>query len=764
MIKYIRHITTPTKFKYKLLFSLIIVLVACPLWGQVTNPLKAHIEGDRLFIELNIALLNKPLLFVKHGIGHHQVVWSKQNDFIALTLPQIKSSSGVIIPVDNNYRIKSIIIERFPIVKHKSSDHSFYFDATDLLIQDAIKWNLKAPETVLENQSYIKGVAYLANETIIKTKSTILSNGNKRTLDVDFSFFILPDPMKARLFDHRMGFYSEDNYSEINAFPRTKKASITRWRMEKKHKNKKISEPINPIVFYFDPATPDKWKPYIKAGVMEWLPVFEAAGFKNAIDVRDVPNSKEKWSNYSVNHSMIRWLNYEGVRGSEGKSGSSVSKIIDFRSGEILKSDILLASSYQSLSDDYFVRCAPLDKRAQQYPLSDELIGELIQFVTAHEAGHAFGLRDAHYGEYAYPFEKMRDKKWLKQMGHTPSVMTYARHNYIVQPEDGISPSVLIQKVGPADTHQIKWGYQIFSDSTDSNNDLNYLEKIIRQQDSIAWYRYNIEYEDIIGPGSTNEVVDNNNPVKSTELGLKNMKRVLELLPRVNKNQKDNALLERLYDKTLYLWYQEMTHVMSLIGGYTIHYKAGHQPGDVYTPIPILSQEEAMEFLLLNAFEVPDWLYNPSFLSRIRYSAKSDKLIEYQLKLISELTTPQRTKRLERTDVLMGFEGIIKKLFSKLRLGLFYELNHDKVQIDRRKQELQRAYIGRLGEAIIQHRVYTNVGFGTNEFLYSNYIKTIFMSELLSLEKQIRYRFKATEDENTINHLKLCLIQIKKYT
>lgn len=763
MIQSYSKIARQFVFKSKLLFSLIILLVACPLWGQVNNNIEAHIDGGRLFFIIHGELLENPMLFVRHDMGHHQIVWSKQRDYIMLIIPQIKSLSGVTIPLNYDYRIKSLVIGRFPIIKEKSSDRLFYIDVSDLLLQTTIKWHVDSPETVFADQSYIEDVAYLNDETIIKTKRTILYRNKKRTMDVDFSFFMLPDPMEPRLFDHRMGYFCEDQFSAINAYPKSAKASIMRWHLEKKHKDKKVSEPIKPIVFYFDPAMPDKWKPYVRAGVLEWLPAFEAAGFKNAIEVREVPKNKEKWSDDSVNYSMIRWENYEGIRGGEEKSGSTVRQIVNFRSGEILKSDIILGSSYQSLSDQYFVRCAPLDKRSLQYPFPDDLMGELIQFVTAHEAGHAFGLRDANYGEYAYPFEKMRDKDWLKKMGHTPSVMTYARHNYIVQPEDNIPPSLLIQKVGPADVYQIRWGYQIIPDATNPSEELPYLEKLIRQQDSIAWYRYNLGYAEVLGPGGTNEVVDNNDPMKSTELGLKNIKRVIELLPRVNQDQRDNALLERLYDETLELWYQQMCHVMSLIGGYAIHYKAGSQNGDVYTPTPAEIQEAALGFLLLNAFEVPDWLSNPSFLSRIRYSTKSDKLMDYQIKLVSELLTAQRMKRLERMEDDMEFQGVIRGLLSNLRLGLFNELNGDRVQIDRRKQELQRAYIGTLTEALEENRKYTNFGFGTSEYFFGNYSKTIFMSELQALEKDIEYRLKTTQEENTMEHLKLCLLQIKNH-
>jgi len=750
-------------FLREFLFSFMILLASGPTWGQTNNGIDASLEGDRLLLEIDTKILNKPILFVRHDLGHHQVIWSKQRDHILLTIPQIHSLSGTIIPLYNDYHIESNIIGRFPIIKNKSTAQSFYIDVTDLLLQTAIKWNLYSPETVFINQSYIEDIESLKNEIVITTKRTILRNNKKTTINADFSFFMLPEPMKPRLFDHRMGYFCEDMYSILNAFPKVEKGSIMRWKLEKKHKNKKLSEPVKPIIFYLDPAIPDKWKPYIKAGVLEWLPAFEAAGFKNAIEVREVPKNDKNWFRNSVKYSMIRWSDYTEVRGSQDKGGSTVRQIVDLRSGEILKSDIMIGSSYQSLSDEYLVRCAPMDKRAQQYPFPDDLLGELFQFVTAHEAGHAFGLKDANYGEYAYPFEKMRDKKWLQEMGHTPSVMTYARHNHIAQPKDSIPPSLLVQKVGPMDIHQIKWGYQTISGTNMPEEELPYLEKIVREQDTIPWYRYNIGQFETLGPGSTNEVVDNDDPVRSIKLSLKNLKRVLELLPSINQSQRDNALLERLYNKSLDLWYYQMNQVMSLIGGYTIQYKSGAQSGEVYIPIPPKVQEEAMEFLLLNAFGVPEWLSNPTFLPRIRFSTNSDRLMEYQLKLLSELITPFRMKRIEQMENSVLYNEISRKLLLKLRLGLFNELKNDAVVINRRKQELQSAYLGLLVKAVNQERKYSNIILGENYYLYSDYSKSIFMSELRLIQEDIQQTLETVEDKITSEHLKLCLRQINTF-
>ncbi|WP_185956521.1 zinc-dependent metalloprotease [Changchengzhania lutea] len=756
----------------KLLFPMIILLVTCSLWGQVNNKLdlndflasgdfiKVHWQDSKVFFEIDEKLLGKDLLFVRHDKGYKHVIWTKYKDQILLETPRIKSLSGVIIPIDNHPSIEKSILGIFPIIKEKSDLKTLYIDVTDLFLKNSVAWYSNFKETIIPDLSAIEEIKYLKNEIVISTKRVLSKNTSKSTNQVDFSFFLLPESMKPRLFDHRIGYFIEDELSPINHFPKHAKASISRWHLEKKDANKKISVPVKPITFYLDTNIPNKWKPYIKAGILEWLPAFEAAGFKNAIEVKEIPNNIKNWQSNSVNNSVVRWLNKEGIRGQNNKAGSGVSRIVDLRSGEIIKSDIIIGSSYQYFSDSYFIRCSPLDKRAQQYPFSDDLMGALIQSVVAHEAGHAFGIKDANYGEYAYPFDKMRDKKWLQDMGHTPSVMSYARHNYMVQPEDHIPPSLLIRKVGPTDVYTIKWGYESFPNINEPQDELPYLEKMIRRQDSIPWYRYNIGNYEKTGPDCSNEVADNNNPIKSAELGLLNMKRVIELLSTVTKTQKDNELLERLYNKTITLWFDQMSHVMTSIGGYTTHYKSGAQTGAVYTPIPMQLQQEAVDFLNLNAFKIPDWLAHPMFYSRIMYSTSTDKIMAYQLQLLSEILSPLRMKRLENMVFSSKADGVIKALLSKLRIGLWSELSQNKISIIRRRQELQSAYIALLSEAITKPKKYGITNPSDMYFVYSDYSRSIFMSELMLLKKDIISTGTSVTDSITFGHLKRCLLNI----
>ncbi|MFC4218971.1 zinc-dependent metalloprotease [Flagellimonas marina] len=743
---------------FGVLFLFILLLAACPIWGQVNKGIIASMEGDDVLFEIHAGILGEPMMFVRHHDGFKQVRWSKERDHILLEIPKVKSLTGPFIPVDGNAKVSAKVIGRFPIVAGKGTTGPYTIKVTSLFLQDPVDWQFGGSGHVLLDRSFIVDVGHLPDETIVRTKLTVSDDGKVSTVDVDFSLYLLPEPMMPRLFDHRMGFLFENSSHNNESAPRTPVGPIVRWRLEKKNPDRALSDPVEPITYYLDPNIPDKWVPYIKKGVMEWLPAFEAAGFKNAIVVKKAPASIERLPN-SVNHSVIRWSPSYGTRGYEDARGSSVRSITDFRTGEILKSDIIMNSSHQNQLDNYFVRCGPLDKRVLQYPVPDDLLGELMQSTVAHETGHTFGIRDSNFGEYAYPFEKMRDEEWLRDMGHTPSIMSYTRHNYVAQPEDSIPPSLLLQKRGPADTYHIKWGYMPIPGARAPAEELPFLEAIVREQDTVPWYRFNTNQYEILGPGSMNYVLDNDDPIGSTALGLRNMERVLELLPKVNAEQRDDAQLERRYDRLLTLWQYEMSHVISMIGGYAIQYRAGYQRGSIYTPIPRDGQERAMDFVLSHMVTPPDWLVEPKAISRIYYATTPDRLMDHQLRLLNELLRADRMKRLLKMEDSEAFNGMTRELVTKLQSKMFEELLTEGMSIDRRKQELQHAYIQLLGKAINQKKAYDAIFTDWDYYLYSDHTKAVFRYALQSLKKQL-IGAMGSREEVTLAHIESCIVDI----
>ncbi|MGP1992914.1 zinc-dependent metalloprotease [Zobellia laminariae] len=422
--------------------------------------LTASVVEDQLILTVPEEVLNKPILFIRYDQSGKrrfmQVIWSLHGDRMLLKVPSIRSTAGIILPIKPNLTIEENILSVFPIEQKEMDLDKYQIDITALVLHQSIEWEPGFTENLVPAITLLEGAKNLEDEVIIKTRRGLVMGESKVSLPTFYGFSALPDPMRARRFDYRMGFYDEET-TGIHFWLRNSPANISRWRLQKKFKDQKVSVPVKPITFLMSPDIPKKWRPYIKAGIMEWLPAFESAGFKDALLVKEM-DSLDEWQAHSIHSNIIYWSPNKYLRGSEYEDyGGTVAKIIDFRTGEIFRGDIFMGASERTVMEKYFVRAAPLDKRARRFPFPDELVGSLFQVIAAHEAGHIFGLKDGNYGEFTYPWEKMNDSLWLRTMGHTPSIMNYSRSSNIPQPEDCISPSLLVQKVGPTDRYNIRW-------------------------------------------------------------------------------------------------------------------------------------------------------------------------------------------------------------------------------------------------------------------------------------------------------------------
>lgn len=720
--------------------------------------LSSYIVNGQLYLTIPNEVLDTPVLFIRYDQHKTrkfiQIVWSLHKDNILLKTPSIASSAGNIIPVANNLPLEDNLIAIFPLENSGTDIVGHTINITDLVLRQTIEWTPGFTENLLPEITMLMDARNRKNEVIIKTRRGLRMGKSKIALPVFYAFSALPKPMNARRYDYRMGFYDEF-FTAHNYGTENRKANITKWRLQKRNNTKEIDVPTDPITFILSPDIPKKWRPYVKAGIEEWLPAFEAAGFKDALVVKEVDSINE-WQLHSIAHSIVFWDQRRYLRGNEHEdTGGTISKILDLRSGEVLRCDIHLGSTIEVLSEKYFIRAAPLDRRARKFPFPDELTGSLLQNLTAHEAGHAFGIMDGNFGEYTYPFHRMTDSLWLSTMGYTPSIMNYTRFNNIPQPEDRVPPSLLVSKVGPTDFYNIRWGYSEFAKEKDVETEL---ERIVRIQDSVPWYRYNNDQFEVIGPAATNEVVETDNPICSTEMALKNLKRVIELLPDANRDQKDNARLERLYSKVLGLWHNQMNQVVSLIGGYDIHYSSINQPGNLYTPIPWQKQEKAIDFLIMNAFDPPKWLTEPEFHQGTHYSTFPDEMVGFQQNLIFELIDTARLKRMEQMELIYGQKKLLNTYVLKIQTGLFNELKNSFDNVPPRKQEIQLTYIDRLTGILGKERLnyYPKSKFSD----YTDYSKGILLQQLLSLKKEIEIGLKTNEEVPTAGHWKRCLLKI----
>lgn len=513
------------------------------------------------------------------------------------------------------------------------------------------------------------------------------------TYELNSSMVLLPEvPMKARLFDPRVGYFTV-GYTDFDSNPQgiEYKKLITRWRLEPKNEaaylRGELVEPKKPITIYIDPATPKKWVPYLIQGVNDWQVAFEKAGFKNAIYALEAPTDDPSWSLEDARHSAI-------VYKPSDIPNASGPHINDPRTGEILETHINWYHNVMSLLRDwYMIQAGTIDEAARKMQLDDELMGQLIRFVSSHEVGHTLGLRHNFGSSHTVPVEKLRDKAWVEANGHTPSIMDYARFNYVAQPEDGITRAGIFPRIGIYDKWSIEWGYRWLPQFQTPEDEVAFSnQSIIEKLKTDVRYTFGTE-SDPNDPRNQSEDLGDDSMLASL-YGIKNLKRIVpQILTWSYEPNKSYAGAGEIYSGVVSQFNRYLGHVTKNVAGIYSNSITVEQTDEIAREfVPANIQKRAIAFLNEQLFTTPEWLIDRQLMEKAKI-LPVNVICSLQSGVLARLINKNTLNKMSENEILNGKKAYTSaQMFNDLKKVIWSNLG----QSDIYKRNMQKAYVENL--------------------------------------------------------------------
>ncbi|TVQ66931.1 MAG: DUF5117 domain-containing protein [Balneolaceae bacterium] len=680
-------------------------------------------DDTKFYYEIPDSLFGREMLMVSRlartadgllygGMRHNnQVVrWEKRDKHVLLRRVSFSNTASDSLPIFEAVRNSNFepIIASFSIEAHNADTTGSVIDVTSLFTTDVPALGLPQRfrtqyqvRRVDGNRTFIEHIRSFPENiearhilTYEAVNPPSNADANTLSLELNHSMILMPKtPMQPRKPDARVGWFtaSQVDYGteEHRAVP---VRHATRWELVPKdpeaYLRGELVEPVNPIVFHIDPATPEPWRKWLIQGVDDWQVAFEAAGFKNAIYGKMAPTPEEDpdFSLEDIRYPSIRYF-ASPIQNAFGPH------VHDPRSGQIMTSAIgWYHNVMRLLRNWFFIQTSPANPDARAVQFDEEVMGELIRFVSAHEVGHTLGLPHNFGSSFAVPVDSLRSPTYTANHGTAPSIMDYARFNYIAQPGDGVTN--FYPRVGEYDIWAIKWGYTWFGD-TPIEEQRRILHQWTTERADDPVYFFGSQTNNPIDPRSNREDLGDN-AMRASYYGIKNLEVITEnLIDWIGAEGEDFSELEELYGQVVVQWSRYMGHVTPYIGGVYENHKTFDQEGVVYEPVETDLQREALTFLAEYAFSDPTWVMNAEILGRINQADFIDGYRARQVSVLNSVLDPSRLARLIEYDHRGADTYSPFDFMDELRGHLWSELRGNSA-ISVYRRNLQRAYVERM--------------------------------------------------------------------